>query len=71
MTREEKRYGIHRAVKIGTMPRTCVWIKPIEGGWKIGARTQFREDLSGSKWQDVIILNIGPPPEYFLYMEYA
>ena len=67
----EKRFGIYHPVKIGTMSRQCVWIKPVEGGWRVGTRTQFREDMHGSKWQDVIIWKVGPPPEYMLYLEHA
>jgi hypothetical protein len=71
ITRKEKRYGVLLPVKIGTMPRSCVWLKPIEGGWKVGARTQYREDVRGSRWEDVMIWQIGPEPENFLYLEYV
>ena len=39
MTREEKKYGVHHLVKIGTMPGEVIWLKIPVGGFKEGKRT--------------------------------
>lgn len=51
------------------MPRSVVWVTTPDGGFEVGKTIQWRETLTGSKWQEARIWQIGPPPEYMLYLE--
>lgn len=67
MTRRRKE--VHLPVKIGTMPRSVVWMTVPDGGFKVGKTVEWRDMLSDFKWQEGRIWQIGPPPEYMLYIE--
>ncbi len=38
--REEKRYGVHHPVKLGTGPREMFWVRIPEGGFDVGKVVQ-------------------------------
>lgn len=64
-----KRRWTRRPVKIGTMAKSVVWVTTPLGGFRVGKVVQWRETLSGSKWQEARIWHIGPPPECMLFLE--
>jgi hypothetical protein len=68
VTREDRIKGVHRWVKIGTMPGECAWVKYSERGSEVGATIQFRHELD-NPWQEARIWKVGPPPEYRLFLE--
>ncbi len=68
MTREQKKYGVHHLVKIGTMPLEAVWLRIPEGGFDKGKRTVFRRSLD-EVWQETVIWKVGSPPEYCVFLE--
>lgn len=68
MTRDEKKYGVHHLVKIGTMPGYAAWVRFPVGGAKVGDVVEFREDIDG-EWKEGKICQIGPPPEYRLFID--
>lgn len=64
-----KRKQSYQLVKVGTMPRAMVLVTIPDGGFKVGKSIQFREELSGRKWTEARIWQIGAPPEYMLFLE--
>lgn len=66
--KEEKRFGAHHWIKVGTMPGYSAWVKFPAGGAEVGKSVQFREGTKGP-WTDARIWQIGPAPDYRLYLE--
>ncbi len=67
--RDEKRYGVHHPVKLGTGPREVFWVRIPEGGFDVGKRVQFRKEISGH-WEEARIWKMLPPPDYMLFLEF-
>ena len=57
----------HEVVRIGTMPRSCVWVRRKEP-LKVGALVEFGEFPRRGKWQRASVWQMGPPPENMLYL---
>jgi hypothetical protein len=68
MTKDEKKYGSHHLVKIGTLPGSAAWVRFPQGGAKVGATLEYREGLDG-EWRTGRVTKIGPPPEYRIFMD--
>lgn len=66
--RRKRRREAHCVYKLGTMPRSVGWITVPQGGFKVGQLIEYRVML-GEKFQPARIWQIGPPPEYMLYLE--
>lgn len=63
-----RRRETYHPVKIGSMPRTVVWATMPAGGFEVGRTIEWRECKRACP-QEARIWQIGPPPEYMLYLE--
>jgi hypothetical protein len=68
-TKQEKRYGVHHPVKLGTGPREMFWVRIPDGGFDVGKKVVIRKELHG-QWTEARIWKMLPPPDYMLFLEY-